>query len=75
MEAVIVALLAFCAVREFVFLRTVDKLTNKIMSRDYQEMRMVEAQAKQMEQPRPSKPVDMGEAEDLGSLQGIGVPF
>lgn len=75
MNGIVIALLAYCAIRELVFLRTVDKLTNKIMSRDYQEMRMVDAQAKQMEQPKPPPPQDMSVPEDFGTLQGIGVPF
>lgn len=67
---VVIALLAYSLAREAFFLYTVKKLTDKIMSRNYFDLKTTEAQTKR---PRPSAVadfVDQSPHEDFGSITG-----
>lgn len=74
MDSVIVSLLVYCAVRELFFMRTVDRLTNKIMARNYYDMKLSDAQATALVNHKPAAQ-EQEPLPDFGSLTGIGSGF
>lgn len=68
-HSVSIYLLIYIAVRELFFMHTMNKLTNKLMSRNYQDYQFSET----MNQKKPDRPakVDDSIPEDLGALQGF----
>lgn len=68
-HVVIAALVVYNIVREIFYQYTVQKLINKLMSRDFQEYKYVnESRPPEFKPPR----IDEGIPEDFGSLAGIG---
>jgi hypothetical protein len=67
-ETSFLALLAFTLIREIFFLRQVQKLLDRAMSRSYHEYKVAE----NLGRDKPMRPrVDDDMPEDLGILQGI----
>lgn len=71
---VVTLLVSYCVVREIIFLTTVHRLINKLMSRNYQEFSYIENSSKNS---NIGKAQDQGNdqdgfSEDLGALMGMG---
>jgi len=62
-DKIAVALLIYCMVREVFFVYTINKLVNKVMSRNYHEYRV----ANELTIPEPKTPLEEY-PEDLGQL-------
>ena len=76
MDQVVIALLVYCAVREVLFMRTVDRLTNKIMSRNYYDLQTSEASAVALAAPKAAPVYQEPEMPtNLAAMQGIGPGF
>jgi hypothetical protein len=72
-HVVIVFLAGYTLVRELFFHYTVQKLINKLMSRNYQEFKYTDGFKSVESKDRFEPPhMDGGIPEDLGSLAGIG---
>lgn len=67
MEYAFFGLLAYCIAREVIFVHTLNKMVNKLMSRNYHEYKAAEEVYKpQVKIHVPNEPVD-----DLGALSGL----
>ena len=67
MEFALAATLLYCVAREIIFIVTVHKLMNKLMSRNYHEYKLAESVGKQ---PKPvfNRVMDDDLHEDFGSV-------
>lgn len=62
--------MVYILAREILFWYQLDKLTNKLMSRNFYDYRVTEQMKN--EKPAPEKPEPPEEPEDLGGLAGFG---
>lgn len=68
MTLVVVALLIFIIIREVIFAVTIQKLTNKIMSKNYHDYVLAESVPEQIASETKPKTVELNQAEDFNSL-------
>lgn len=69
MEYLVLGLIAYCVVREFFFMYTVNKLVDKVMSRSYYDYKVSTEVGKQKPEQKFQLPPD--DAEDLGILNSF----
>jgi len=65
---VVISLLVFILVREVVFTVTINKLTNKIMSKNYHDYVLAQSVPEQIASEIKPKVLDSNQAEDFNSL-------
>jgi hypothetical protein len=63
-----IVILAYCVVREWLFIQTTNKLVNKLMSRNYHEYKAAESV---YEKKAPQIKMGLEPDEDLNELNGI----
>lgn len=68
MTFVVVFLLGFILVREVIFTVTIQKLTNKIMSKNYHDYVLAESLPEQISSETKPKTLDLSQADDFNSL-------
>lgn len=68
----IYSLLVFIGIRELLFMWQLNKLTNKLMSRNYHEYTVSQQAGKLLQQDNQKFKVDDELSEDFNQLAGIG---